>query len=165
MTKQDFLDALKDHPRAPDAIFWFCQAWHSGDDDLYKIMCALDFTPKPWSDNPTIKAPDGALILNPNYDPILVGLLLRLSTVFNPVVEPAFERVKMADVREGQVLTSDGGFPCITPKWPSRVFTHHGALGVQCSGGLHNVKLLPGSESTFHPLQEDPEGYVIGFVR
>lgn len=166
MTKADFEKVLRGHPRTNDAIFWYCQAWHSGDDDLYKIMCALDFTPRPWSDNPMRHNPTTrALEANPNYDPELTDLLYRLSVVFNPVVEPAFERVMLRDVKEGQVLTADGGFACICDKWPSRVFRHHGALGVQCSGGIHGIKLLPGSESTFHPLQEDSKGYVIGFVR
>lgn len=166
MTKQDLVDALRGHPRANDAIFWFCQAWHSGDDDLYKIMCAMDYTPRPWSDNPMVKDPStGKLISNPKYDPDLVELLNVLAARFESIVEPPLLSVMLRDVREGQVLTADGGFPCILANWPCRVYRHHGALGVQCSGGVHGIRLLPGSEVTFHPLTEDERGYVVGFKR
>lgn len=162
MTKQDFLDALKEHPRAIDAIFWYCQAWHDGEDDLYRIMCELDFTPRPWSDSPTI---GDTLTPNPNYDPVLVDMLSTLDEAFTPITTPPLRPVKLKNVREGHVLTADKGFPCIVGNWPCRVFRHHGALGVQCSGGVHGIRLLPGSEVTFHPLTEDERGYVVGFKR
>lgn len=167
MTKEDFISVLRGHPRTNDAIYWFCQAWHSGDDDLYKIMCSLDFTPRPWSDNPMIedRARPGRFIANPNYDPDLVGLLTRLNDAFHPVVQPEFECVRLDAVKEGQVLTAGDQFACIRNKWPCRVYRHHGALGVECSGGVHGVKLLPGSERTFHRLTEDENGYVVGFLR
>lgn len=154
MTKQDLLDALKGHPKAPEAAFWFCYAWHSGvDSDLYKIMCdeSLGYVPSParhWS-----------------RDPEVTELLSRLDSTFGPLVEHPYQPVKLADVKEGEVLIAGSHFPCITNRWPCRVYRHHGALGVACSGGVHGVKLLPGSETTFHPLTADDAGYVIGFRR
>lgn len=165
MTKQDMIDVLKNHPRAKDAIFWFCQAWHSGEDDLYQIMCSLDFEPRPWSMTAHVKDPKtGFLVNNPLYDPVLIDLLQQLE-VLAPVVEPPLNPVKLADVKEGQVLTAGSSFHCLQNRWPCRVYRHHGALGVACSGAVHGVKLLPGSETTFHPLTEDKDGFVIGFRR
>lgn len=161
VTKQDMIDALKNHPRANDAIFWYCQAWHNGDDDLYRIMCSMDYTPRPWSPHP--KLPDGSP--NKNYDPDLTALMNRLATVFDKIAESPMQRIMLRDVREGHVLTHDGTFPCIAKGWPCKVFKHHGGLGVQCSGGIHGVRLLPGSEATFHPFTEDQQGYVVGFRR
>lgn len=154
MTKQDLLDALKNHPKAPEAIFWWCYAWNAGaDSDLYNIMCddTLGYVPslaRKWAD-----------------DPEIVDLLARLDHTFGPLVEHPLQPVKLALVREGQVLVAGSHFPCIINRWPCRVYRHHGALGVACSGGVHGVKLLPGSETTFHPLTEDRHGYVIGFRR
>lgn len=154
MTKQDLFDALKNHPKANEAIFWWCYAWHSGvDSDLYKIMCddTLGYAPSParkWAD-----------------DPDVIDLLAKLDSTFGPLVESAYQPVKLADVKEGQVLVAGSHFPCLLNRWPCRVYKHHGALGVACSGGVHGIKLLPGSETTFHPLTEDTNGYVIGFRR
>lgn len=165
-TLRDFLDVIGEHPRWRDAVYWYCQAWHNGDDDLYRIMCSLDFTPKPWStDEFKLDSATDLMVPNSTYDPDLVMLLTKLDGVFIHDTEPPLRPVKMKDVREGHVLTADGGFPCIVGNWPCRVYKHHGALGVQCSGGVHGIKLLPGSETTFHPLQEDVEGDVIGFRR
>lgn len=154
MTKQDLLDALKGHPKAPEAIFWFCYAWHAGPTtDLYKIMCddTLGYIPstgRQWS-----------------TDEEVIGLLSRLDEVFGPLVEHAYQPVKLSDVKEGEILVAGSHFPCIVDRWPCRVYRHHGALGVACTGSVHGVKLLPGSETTFHPLTEDTQGYVIGFRR
>lgn len=152
MQRQDLLDALKNHPKAPAAIFWWCYAWHSGvGSDLYAIMCdsGLGYVPHPtWA-----------------KDPEIVDLIGRLDTLFGPLVEHAYNPVKLADVKEGEVLIAGEHFPCIVNRWPCRVYRHHGALGVACSGGVHGIRLLPGSETTFHPLTEDERGYVIGFRR
>jgi hypothetical protein len=154
MTKQDLLDALRGQPKAACAIFWWAYAWHSGvDSDLYKIMCddQLGYIPDPkhnWS-----------------MDPEVTKCFAILDAKFGPLVEHAYQPVKLADVKEGQVLIAGKQFACITNRWPCRVYRHHGALGVACSGGVHGIKLLPGSETTFHELKEDRFGYVIGFRR
>lgn len=152
MTKQDLLDCLKGHPNADEAIFWWCYAWHSGaESDLYRIMCASSYVPlvgRKWAE-----------------DPGVVECFARLDAAFGPLVEHDYEPVKLADVKEGQVLIAGNHFPCITAKWPCRVYRWHGALGVACSGAVHGIKLLPGSETTFHPLTEDEHGNVIGFRR
>lgn len=154
MKKQDLLDCLKGHPNAAEAIFWWCYAWHGGEGtDLYAIMCddQLGYVPNPHK--------------NFRDDPGVVECFARLDAAFGPLVEHDLKPVKLADVKEGQVLIAGSDWLCINRRWPCRVYRHHGALGVACSGAVHGVKLLPGSETTFHPLQEDPNGYVIGFRR
>lgn len=155
MTKQDLFDCLRGRPFAAEAIFWWCYAWHSGaESDLYNIMCddQLGFVPDP-------RKPD----FRTNAD--VVRNFSLLDSAFGPLVEHDFEPVKLADVKEGQVLIAGSDWKCLNKRWPCRVYRHHGALGVACSGAPHGIKLLPGSETTFHPLQEDTEGYVIGFRR
>lgn len=166
MTKQDLIDALKNHPKASEAIFWWCYCWHSGSgSDLYRIMCddSLGFVPDP-------RRTTAAFVIDPNgnlacVDPEVEELISRLDQTFGPLVEHAYQPVKLADVKEGEVLIAGSDWLCINKRWPCRVYRYHGALGVACSGGVHGVKLLPGSETTFHPLTEDTNGYVIGFRR
>ncbi len=176
MTKQDLLDVLKAHPqgvsRSTDAIFWFCQAWHDGDDDLYKIMAALpeSYVPRPWSPLPTKKDPrTGTEVVNPNYDPVLTELIELLERSFiKTIVTPELRPVKLADVREGHVLTAGSHFLHIPNRWPCRVYRQHGALGVFCSAeaASHGViRLTPDSKVGFQPLTEDAQGFVVGFRR
>lgn len=153
MTKQDLFDALKNHPLAPAAIFWWCHCWHGGvGTDLYRIMCddSLGYIPDP--------------NVNATKDPEIVKLLMVLDQTFGPLVENALLPVKLKDVQEGQILIHDGGFPCLPLRWPCRVYRWHGSLGVECSI-LHGVKLAAGTSKPFHPLQEDERGYVVGFQR
>lgn len=152
MTKQDLLDALRGEPNAEEGIFWFAFAWHGGvGSDLYNILCDSPVSPdldRNWCDNPEV-----------------VRCVERLTEVFGPLVEPTLQPVRIEDVQEGQVLIAGSFFPCIRRTWPCRVYKHHGALGVACSGGVHGVRLLPGSETTFHPLKVNHAGIVEGFRR
>lgn len=152
MTKQDLLDVLRGYAKHEEAIFWWAYAWHSGaGSDLYKIMCESTYIPvagRKWSE-----------------DPDVVQCFAKLDAVFQPLVEHDYKLVRIEDVQEGQVLIAGSHFPCILNRWPCRVYRHHGALGVACSGGVHGVKLLPGSETTFHPLTADDKGHVVGFRR
>lgn len=152
MTKQDLLDALGGHPKADEAIFWWSYCWHAGEGtDLYKIMCESTYIPSParrWMD-----------------DIEIADCFSKLDAAFGPLVEHNYKPVKLADVKEGQVLVAGSHFACLVNRWPCRVYRHHGTLGVACSGGVHGVKLLPGSETTFHPLTEDKDGFVVGFRR
>lgn len=166
MTKQDLIDTLKNHPKAPEAIFWWCYCWHSGEgSDLYEIMCddSLGYIPN-WNDN--VRDPISGIV-SPRWrnDPEVIECIRWLDERFGPLVEHSYQPVKLAAVKEGQVLIAGSHFPCIIERWPCRVYRHHGALGVACTGSVHGVKLLPGSETTFHPLTEDTQGYVIGFRR
>ncbi len=168
MTKQDLFDALKNHPLAPEAIFWWCHCWHGGvGTDLYRIMCddSLGYIPDPNRRAPT-------------KDPEIVKLFAVLDHTFGPLTENALLPVRLREVREGQILIHADRehedpilgtqitpwFPCLPQRWPCRVYRHHGGLGVECSI-LHGIKLLPGTSRPFHPLQDDGRGYVIGFCR
>lgn len=152
MTKQDMLDVLRGEPNAEEAIFWWAYCWHSGaGSDLYQIMCDSSYIPL--QDRKFAE------------DPMVVRCIEKLDRAFGPLVEHDYKPVKITDVREGQVLIAGSNFPCILPKWPCRVYRHHGELGVACSGGVHGVKLLPGSETTFHPFRIDAEGIIEGFRR
>lgn len=152
MTKQDLLDAIRGEPKAEEAIFWFCFAWNDGvHGDLYDILVKSKVIPD----------------VNSNWcgDPDVKRLVERLTTVFGPLVEHPLMPVLIEDVHEGHILTAGSHFNCIRKRWPCRVYRHHGVLGVACSGGVHGVRLLPGSETTFHPLKANDAGIVEGFRR
>lgn len=128
-----------DGPKAIEAIFWFCYAWHSGrDSDLYKIMHILPFSPDPkkqFADDPEVVA---------TFD--------KLDRAFGPMDEHPLLPVKLADVHEDDVLIAGTHHACIANRWPCRVFKLDGKLTVMCADG-------------FHTLHAGADGNVKGFRR
>lgn len=174
MTKQDLLDVLGNHPKAPEAIFWWCVAWHSGvGSDLYTTLCdeTLGYTPNPKDNvtmqgvNPATGKTEDRTVPRWYVDPEIHECFNKLEAACGPMVQYEYLPVKLADVREGHVLIAGARHACLTDKWPCRVFRSHGALGVTCSERFHGIHLLPGSEPYFHPLIEDKNGFVAGFRR
>lgn len=178
ITKQDLFGSLKNHPKAAEAIFWWCFCWHSGaGSDLYTIMCdeTLGYRPNP---NDNVQIPDvnhlGGFRTEPRWsvDPEIHDLFAILDNNFGPIVNPGagvdpdpYRPIMLRDVREGQVLIAGTAFGCVTHRWPCRVIRQGSVLGVTCSERFHGIDLQPGSEGYFHSLTEDSEGYVIGFRR
>lgn len=152
MKHQDLADVLRGHSKAEEAIYWFAYSWHAGlGSDLYKVLCESSYIPtigRKWRD-----------------DPDIIHCFERLDAVFQPLQEHPYLPVRIEDVREGHVLIAGVNFPCLPPKWPCKVYPWHGSLGVACSGAVHGVTLLPGSETTFHPFRIDNDGFIIGFRR
>jgi hypothetical protein len=158
ITLTDMRDAIKGQPKADEAIFWFCNAWHSGaGSDLYRAMVETNFHP----DQHRQKQ-----IAN---DPEILYCFDVLGKRFGPLVEYPMAPVKFADVRENDVLTAcdifqpefrakyGERFICIENGWPCRVYKWHGDLGVACAED-HRGK-------QFHVLEVDHDGYVVGFQR
>lgn len=154
MTKQDMLDVLRGEPKAEEAIFWWCHAWHGGvGTDLYKIQCESSYIPdrtRMWH-----KDPDVIRCIADKLDP-----------AFLPLVRLDYRRVKLADVQEGQILVAGEHHTCLPNRWPCRVYRWRGSLGVECFVvHMPGVKLAPGQSAQFHPLTEDDSGYIKGFRR
>lgn len=155
ITMADLFAALGGRAKAACAIFWWCYAWHSGaGSSLYKILCSdqLGYVPDPrhnWRDDPEIKQ-----------------CFTILDSRFGPFAEYDYQPVKLADVKEGDILIAGSDHLCLLNRWPCRVYRWHGTLGVACSGsGLHKLALAKNAETYFHPLQEDDNGHIVGFRR
>jgi hypothetical protein len=150
MTLQDLRDALKHHPKADTAIFWWAFMWTSGrDSDIYKILTTVPYDP-----------PVGYDV---SKDPEAAPLIQKLDDMFGPMVEHPLQPVKYADVYEGDILIAGEHFLCLLKRWPCRVYRKGGTIGVACGGGVNHIG-KPG-EHFWHPLQEDDKGFVIGFRR
>lgn len=150
VTLQDLRDALKGHPKADCAIFWFAFCWSSGkDSDLYKVLTTVPYDPQ--------------IGFDVTKDPECVTLLQMLETTFGPMIERPLQPVKLADVQENDILIAGKGFICLLDRWPCRVFKTRGTLGVACGSGVNGVG-KPG-QHFWHPLEADAEGYVKGFRR
>ena len=146
ITLQDMRDALKDPRKAEEAIFFFCNAWHSGvDSDLYKAMVESKFSP------------DQHRQQQIENDPEILYCFDILGTKFGPFIEAALLPVKLADVKENDVLTAGNSFACIFTGWPCRVHLWNGRPCVYCA---EDVKY-----QYHHPLEPDERGYVKGFRR
>ena len=151
-------NALKGQRRADEAIFWFCSAWHSGaDSDLYRAMVETNFHP----DQHRQKQ-----IAN---DPEILYCFDVLGKMLGQLIEVPMRPIKFDDVKENDVLVTGeitdprfrvkygDRFLCIEKGWPCRVYKWHGNLGVACAED--------GRGKSFHKLEVDDAGYVVGFVR
>lgn len=158
ITLQDMRDTLKGQRKADEAIFWFCNAWHCGSDsDLYRAMVETNFHP------------DQIRQRQISRDPEILYALDVLGEKFGPLVETPLMPIKFGDVRENDVLIAceitqpefrrkyGERFVCIADGWPCRVYKWHGDLGVSCVEDGHG--------KSFHKLEMDESGYVVGFRR
>jgi hypothetical protein len=158
ITLTDMRESLRGQRKADEAIFWFCNAWHSGlDSDLYHVIREVNFHP------------DQHRQKQIKDDPEILYCLDVLGTKFGPFVEAALLPIKFADVKENDVLIAGeitdpkfrlkygSRFVCIEKGWPCRVYKWHGDLGVACAEDHHG--------KSFHALEVDERGYVVGFVR
>jgi len=158
ITYTDMRDSLRGQRKADEAIFWFCYAWHSGaDSDLYRAMVESDFHP---DQHRQTQIAD---------DPEILYCFDVLGKTFGPFIEAQMQPIKFGDVKENDVLTTSEithpafrlkygeRFVCIERGWPCRVYKWHGDLGVACAEDGHG--------KSFHKLEVDEAGYVVGFVR
>ena len=174
ITLDDMRSALRGQHRAEEAIFWFCNAWHSGAlSDLYQILRKCTYTPtfhklaaeakRISAENP-IKDSDEL-----KYCFQVLGALYERTFGHAPV-EYRLQPIRMDDVQEDDVVIHAKWpmpdpvlgrhvqeFPCIQAGWPCRVYKHHGQLGVACVEGPDGAN--------FHPLEADKNGFVRGFWR
>jgi hypothetical protein len=164
-------DRLRGQDKADQSIFWFCTAWHAGrDSELYQILRDVkysaflqDVTKHEWEHityRKKLSTGDEAVALLPEIDHCFRQLaeLYKERYGFYPVETP-LQRVKLADVREADVLTHSNPrtFPCIEAGWPCRVILWRGKLHVACAEDkIHRYH---------HPLVADANGFVEGFLR
>lgn len=147
MKRQDLLDACKGHPKAEEAVFWFCYSWQSGrNSDLYRALCESPYWPpfqRQFSD-----------------DPDIISLFASLEEKFGPMdKEPPWEPIRFSDLQEGDIVVAGSKLSCLPNRWPCKVFRHGGQLAVMCNDGRHE------GGSGIHTLHADPEGYLRGFRR
>lgn len=146
ITLTDMRESLKGRRQSEEAIYLFCDAWHTGpDSDLFKAKVELGFL----LDRRQIRK------LENNSDVLYCFCILE--TKFGPFIEAALQQVKLADVKEGDVLTADPHMPRIEKRWPHRVHKWQDRLCVVCDQGVNHIAILP--------LEADENGYVIGFRR
>jgi hypothetical protein len=154
LTLQDMRDRLKGQRVADRAIFWYCNAWHTGrDSELYQIMREVPYSPFLQEVNKNeFDTPEYAYCFQ-----LLTDLYVeRYGRAPN---QTTLRPVPFNEVREDDVLThtKPRTFPCIEAGWPCRVYLWGGDLHVACAEDKkHRYN---------HQLRADERGLVVGFLR
>lgn len=151
MTRDDLLRALAGEPKAEQAIFWWCFAWHSGKrSDLYRILCESPYTPPlPSSDEKERECQKREM-----QSADLMRCWDILSEKFGPLQEVPYRKIRFDEVEEGDIIVAGAQLLCLDRRWPCRVIydPREGGLAVVCKDG-------------FHRLRPDAEGFLHGFRR
>jgi len=120
-TPDDMRRVLAGEPKADEAIFWFCYAWHGG--------------------NGTERIPT-------EFTPDIVRMFGVLERAFPQSLEVPRKRVLYEDLEVGDIIVASDVFLDIPNRWPCKVFRDdgpgRGSLCVMGANGFH--RLTPNAE-------------------